>query len=423
MQHFINKELVNFFNNTNNIHSEGFLVNILRTQLKNKTEVLERQALIQSIIQKKLHTNFYATYDLYEAYEFTKGFTAQFEMLVNEKIKFHILIKAKKAFRYQLYSKLKLLCSTIGNINKYVFANMDVSALPPYLKRTLGEVYEFLGRTKILDVYERKFLDDTVSHHEVYDLLYTCLTNEADNNFLKMWQLFFELEAYISIAQTTVKHQFVFPTITNDNVLKIESFYHPMVPHCVSNTLHTYKHCMVLTGPNMSGKSVLLKTIGMCIWFAHIGLAIPATAATIPFYNTIIIHLTQAENIEKGYSQFFNEIKHIKEVVEAINTQQNCFCLFDEMYSGTNIQDASVLFNKTINTLQHTPNVTAIISTHLHIEQQAIASKYKEVHFIYLDVHIKNKQPLFTYKLAEGISEVKLGQTLFELEGLHQFFK
>jgi DNA mismatch repair protein MutS len=92
------------------------------------------------------------------------------------------------------------------------------------------------------------------------------------------WKRWFLFEAYLSIGTGTVKHSLIFPAF-DDTDFSMEGFFHPVLKNSVKNNFTAYRQVILLTGPNMYGKSTLLKALVLCVYLAHVGLAVPASKA------------------------------------------------------------------------------------------------------------------------------------------------
>jgi DNA mismatch repair protein MutS len=169
----------------------------------------------------------------------------------------------------------------------------------------------------------------------------------------------------------------------------------------------------------MSGKSTLLKSIGLCIYLAHLGLATPTSKMECPFFDYISIAINHDDDILKGYSHFMNEIMRLKQVLIKANENKSCFAVFDELFRGTNIEDAIQISTTTISGLAKIKNSFFFISTHLHQLKEIEQVKAKQVDSYYVDCIIQNNTPIFSYRIKEGWSDLKVGQLLFEKEGLN----
>ena len=245
--------------------------------------------------------------------------------------------------------------------------------------------------------------------------------NHYKNNTLQLLQYFFELDAYYSMAMATKKFNFVFPTWIKSEtpLLEVVSGIHPLVQNPVDNTisLSSQTNLFFLTGANMAGKSTFIKTIGIVIYLAHIGIGAPAAKVTLSLFDGLITNLTIADNIVKGESYFFNEVQRIKNSIEKIIDGKKYFVLIDELFKGTNIQDAMKCSSAVIEGLQNLRNSLFVISTHLYEISDGL-KKYDNIQFSYFETEVRQKELVFHYQLKEGVSQDRLGYLILEREGV-----
>ncbi len=245
--------------------------------------------------------------------------------------------------------------------------------------------------------------------------------NHYKNNTLQLLQYFFELDAYYSMAMATKKFNFVFPTWIKSEtpLLEVVSAIHPLVPNPVDNTisLSSQTNLFFLTGANMAGKSTFIKTLGIVIYLAHVGIGAPAKKVTLSLFDGLITNLTIADNIVKGESYFFNEVQRIKNTIEKIIDGKKYFVLIDELFKGTNIQDAMKCSTAVIEGLQYLRNSIFVISTHLYEISDGL-KKYDNIQFSYFETEVRQKELVFHYQLKQGVSQDRLGYLILEREGV-----
>jgi DNA mismatch repair protein MutS len=240
------------------------------------------------------------------------------------------------------------------------------------------------------------------------------------SNAIRMfWEDLFLFEAFNSIAKGARKHLFNFPRFTKSG-LRFNGFFHPMVRNPVRNSLLLQEPVMLLTGPNMSGKSTLLKSIGLCVYLGHLGLPVPAESCELNFFDSISIIIHLEDDLANGYSHFMTEIKSLKEILMEARAGKRCFAIFDELFRSTNEEDALAISRTTIQGLTKLEGSQFLLSTHLHQLKDSIIKDPTKIARYCIECIIKDLSPVFTYKLESGWSDLKIGQMLFRQEGLDQ---
>ena len=245
--------------------------------------------------------------------------------------------------------------------------------------------------------------------------------NHYKNNTLQLLQYFYDLDAYYSMAMAVTKYNFVFPTWIDSETPQLEviSAIHPLVPNPIDNTLtlSSSANLFFLTGANMAGKSTFIKTIGIVIYLAHIGIGSPAKKVKLSLFDGLITNLTIADNVVKGESYFFNEVQRIKNTIVKIIDGKKYFVLIDELFKGTNIQDAMKCSTAVIEGLQSLRNSLFIISTHLYEISDGL-KKFDNIQFSYFETEVREKELVFHYQLKQGVSQDRLGYLILEREGV-----
>jgi DNA mismatch repair protein MutS len=233
------------------------------------------------------------------------------------------------------------------------------------------------------------------------------------------WDAFYLFEAYWSVAKGMQTHAFVFPSFQEEG-LHLEGFYHPLLKQPVTNTLvlGPAENVVVLTGPNMSGKSTLLKAVGVCVYLAHAGVGVPAARCELPYFQSILIAINLRDSLRDGYSHFMAEIQNLKSVLHAAHGAGRTFAIFDELFRGTNVDDAMEITHATVRGLTGFRRSSFLVSTHL-LELESQLPKESGISTYCIECVLRNGLPVFSYRLKQGWSSLKIGRLLFEKEGLN----
>ncbi len=241
------------------------------------------------------------------------------------------------------------------------------------------------------------------------------------NNTHQLIAHFYELDAYYSMAMASKNYDFIFPTWIESEqpVFEVMEAVHPLVNNAIHNNLSLSHNTnlLFLTGANMAGKSTFIKTIGIVLYLAHVGIGVPAKKLHLSFFDGLITNLTIADNIVKGESYFFNEVQRIKNTIEKIIDGKKYFVLIDELFKGTNIQDAMKCSTAVIEGLQNLRNSLFIISTHLYEISEGL-KEFKNIQFSYFETAVQGKELVFHYQLKEGVSHDRLGYLILEREAV-----
>ncbi len=230
-----------------------------------------------------------------------------------------------------------------------------------------------------------------------------------------------KLDAYLSLAKAGEKYGFCFPDFLDQDQPMVEAtgLFHFMLPLPVAYRIHLSEKAnfLFLTGANMAGKSTFIKASGLAVFLAHIGMGVPAQQMKLSYFNGILSNIQIADNIARGESFFFNEVQRIKNTITTINDGKKWLILIDELFKGTNQQDAVKCSTIVIEGLLKLNNALFILSTHLYEIGDSL-KKYPNIQFRYFETAVKNDQLIFSYQLKEGISNDRLGYLILKREGV-----
>src|SRR3954468_15971969 len=153
----------------------------------------------------------------------------------------------------------------------------------------------------------------------------------------------------------------------------------------------------------MAGKSTFIKSVGAAVFLAHLGMGVPAAQMKLTLFDGLLSNINVVDNIAKGESFFFNEVQRIKNTIEKINNGKKWLVLIDELFKGTNVQDAMKCSLAVIKGLVKMRNSLFILSTHLY-EIGDELKVYPNIAFKYFETSVEHDQLSFSYQLREGIS-------------------
>jgi DNA mismatch repair protein MutS len=241
------------------------------------------------------------------------------------------------------------------------------------------------------------------------------------NSAFELIDIYNILDAYLSLAVACRKYNFAFPVFiqSSEPFLQAEDLYHPLLetPVAYNVDLAKEKNFLFLTGANMAGKSTFIKAVGVSTYLAHIGMGVPAASMQLSFFDGLLSNIQVVDNIIKGESFFFNEVQRIRNTVEKISDGRNWLILIDELFKGTNQQDAVKCSVTVIEGLRKMKNALFILSTHLY-EIGPELKKYSNIQFYYFETSVQDDQLIFSYHLKEGISNDRLGYLILKREGV-----
>jgi DNA mismatch repair protein MutS len=227
------------------------------------------------------------------------------------------------------------------------------------------------------------------------------------------------LDAWYSMAFSIKKFELSFPEFINQTqpLIDAQELYHILLPSPVPYDVHMSKESnfLFLTGANMAGKSTFIKSVGTAVFLAHLGMGVPASIMRLTIFDGLLSNINVMDNIVKGESYFFNEVQRVKNTILKINNGKKWLVLIDELFKGTNVQDAMKCSSTVIKGLIKIKNSLFILSTHLY-EIGDELKNYPNISFKYFETSVKQDQLEFSYQLKEGISNDRLGYLILKRE-------
>lgn len=238
---------------------------------------------------------------------------------------------------------------------------------------------------------------------------------------IELIDIIYELDVLIAQAKANNKYHLVFPEFVDseNTIFQTEGLYHLFVNKPIDNDLAfgSQENFIFLTGPNMAGKTTFLKACGVAVFLAHIGMGVPAKSMKLSYFDQLFTSLNVSDNLPKGYSYFYSEVRRVKQAATILQESSNAFIIFDELFKGTNVKDAFDGSLKIIQKLCKWKNSLFILSSHL-LELGNELKAENSMRFMYFDSKVESGKPIFNYKIKEGLSDERLGMLILENEGV-----
>jgi DNA mismatch repair ATPase MutS len=233
--------------------------------------------------------------------------------------------------------------------------------------------------------------------------------------------IYSQIDAYTSLATACVTYNFNFPVFMESEAPQVfaDDLFHLQLKEAVAYNveINEHKNFLFLTGANMGGKSTFIKALGIAVYLAHVGMGVPAKKMELSLFDGILSNIQVVDNIIKGESFFFNEVQRIKHTVEKISNGKKWLVLIDELFKGTNQQDAVKCSITVIEGLRKMQNCLFVLSTHLYEIGEAL-KRYSNIQFKYFETSIVDDKLFFSYKMQDGISSDRIGYLILKREGV-----
>lgn len=295
-------------------------------------------------------------------------------------------------------------------------------------KQTLAQAERYI--TQELKEYEEKIL----GADEKIQILEERLFNElisATQEFIPQIQInanvIARLDCLLSFAKTAEENHYIRPIVEDSDVLNIRQGRHPVIEtqlppgeHYVPNdiVLDTQRQqIIIITGPNMAGKSALLRQTALIVLLAQIGSFVPAESATIGTVDKIFTRVGASDNISLGESTFMVEMTEAANILN--NVSPRSLVLFDELGRGTSTYDGISIAWAIVEHLHEHPKARArtLFATHYH-ELNEMEKNFKRIKNYNVSVKEVEGKIIFMRKLEKGGSEHSFGIHVADIAGM-----
>ena len=335
---------------------------------------------------------------------------------------------------YNLYLNV-LACRDFYNNAKFIINSLNKTK--KYLKYTIDNINQF---KKIINQHSEysSFLkeleekQDLIKYHynkincipsstfSIYNLLHfgnvmKCFYQiNNDIEFSDMIDYTFGYNAYIDhitgIRRNSLKNKIKPITYTNSDTFKLKNVYHPIIKHnkAIKNDIDL-KNNLIITGPNAAGKTTILKCIIINLIFSQQFGYGYFTSGKLNPYKYIHCYINIPDNCSRD-SLFQSEVRRCKSFLDIIdnNPESRHFCVFDELYSGTNPYEAISSAYSYLNHISKNKNIKFILTTH-YIKLCKLFRKHKNIKNYNMKTKTVNNNAKYYYKIIKGISKIKGG--------------
>ena len=226
-----------------------------------------------------------------------------------------------------------------------------------------------------------------------------------------------------SFAVVSEKRHYTKPVFRTDGVLKITEGRHPVVEKVLDSQSYVPNDCLMdenreillITGPNMSGKSTYMRQIALTVILAQIGCFVPAREAELPVFDRIFTRIGAADDLISGQSTFMVEMLEAKNAIA--NATERSLILFDEIGRGTSTYDGMALAQAMIEYIHDEIGAKTLFSTHYH-ELTALSADLGKLQNIHVTAMEQNGKVVFLHKIKEGPADKSYGIHVAKLAGL-----
>ncbi len=232
-----------------------------------------------------------------------------------------------------------------------------------------------------------------------------------------------QLDVYTALADVAVAHRYVRPGIEDGFELELKASRHPVLERLMAreafmpNDVHFSEAARVqlVTGPNMAGKSTILRQIGLVVLLAQMGSFVPCDAATIGVTDRLFTRVGASDNLSRGQSTFMVEMSETSAILHAATSRS--LVLLDEIGRGTSTYDGVAIAWAVTEYLHDRIGCKTMFATHYH-ELMQLPERLEHARNLNVAVREANGKVLFLHRLEPGGTDRSYGIHVAELAGL-----
>lgn len=290
-------------------------------------------------------------------------------------------------------------------------------------KQTLTNVERFI--TDELKEKEDEILNADEKSRQLEYSLFLKLIDEVVTfmpQLLLLAKTISNIDVLYALGEIATNSGYIKPIISDNREFEIVEGRHPILDKLmteqkyISNSLTlSDKDLWVITGPNMGGKSTFMRQITLIVIMAQMGAYVPADSATIPIFDQLFTRIGASDDILSGQSTFMVEMFEANNALQ--NATDNSLIVFDEIGRGTSTYDGMSLAKAMIEYIATNIKAKTLFSTHYH-ELVQLADNFTNIENYHVDVHEKDGDVTFLYKMIPGQADRSYGINVAKLAGL-----
>jgi len=234
------------------------------------------------------------------------------------------------------------------------------------------------------------------------------------------------LDAWIAIAKMSTRPGWSFPTIDDSHSIHLKNCRHPVLEinsvasstAFVPNTIDLNgldDRIWIITGPNMGGKSTLMRQVALILWLGQMGAPVPATEAQFGAIDSLFTRIGAQDALSKGLSTFMVEMTELAQILH--QTTKRSFIILDEVGRGTSTYDGMSVAWATIEHLAQQTHARVLFATHYH-ELTGLPNQMRGLKNFHMRVEELRGKLRFLYEIAEGPSAKSFGIQVARLAGI-----
>ena len=289
-------------------------------------------------------------------------------------------------------------------------------------RSTLANSERFI--TEELKQYESMILNAKDQIESIEYEIFCSLRNECSKYVQSLQELadtISKIDCLISLSDVAIKYNYVRPTFNENRVVNIVDGRHPVLEtlledsYIVNDVVINKYNMMLITGPNMSGKSTYMRMLASIVVLAQMGSFVPAKSADLMIFDSIFTRIGASDDLVSGQSTFMVEMLEANYAIS--NATKYSLVLFDEIGRGTATFDGMALAQSILEYLHEKVGCITLFSTHYH-ELTALEGKLKRLKNVHVEAKETKNGVAFLHKVLDGATDKSYGINVASLAGL-----
>ena len=389
-----------------------------------KTDAIDQSTVIASGIKNRISEE--APLSVKQGHIIKSGFSAELDELVMLSSNANNLVAdLEKSEREK--SGIGSLKIRYNNVFGYYIevTHLHKDKIPSHYQRkqTLANAERYC--TDELLELEKKVLSSQVKRFELefslFDEARKQVLNEAPS-LLRLAQMCSELDVISAFAWLSLEESYCRPVLTDLKRLYLENSRHPVVEQFsrgrfVPNSIEMNpEQCVLLTGPNMAGKSTIMRQVALSVILAQAGSFVPAATATLPLYDAVYTRIGASDQLSEGLSTFMVEMTETAQMLKAATADS--LLILDEVGRGTATFDGMCLAQAILEYILNSLKNHVFFATHYH-ELTLMDQDFKQIKNAHMKVlDHKNGEIEFLHVLMAGAAGKSYGVQVAQLAGI-----
>lgn len=267
------------------------------------------------------------------------------------------------------------------------------------------------------------------AEERIIDLEYQLFTTIRDKikeyipELQRISKIISEIDVLQAFATVSEENNYVRPILTSDSTLEIIEGRHPVVEKVLNDSVYVANDIvmdnntsiLLITGPNMAGKSTYMRQLAITVIMAQIGCFVPANSAKIPIFDAIYTRIGASDDLVSGESTFMVEMMEANNAISSAT--KNSLILFDELGRGTATFDGMALAQSIIEYIHDKIGAKTLFSTHYH-ELTDLENNLKHLRNVHVSATLENGNLTFLHKIKEGSIDKSYGIHVAKLANL-----